>query len=264
MTIWQEFENQCVEHFNKRFSRYAHFILQGGTNSTIPDILVKSMSGKSFYIEAKHSPAQCGQFVLLPHLDTCTFEYSKLNVNRINRYAETIIDYMNRNFDVFHTAGTTGKKIDIPNASNIFADWIIHTYRDKGTNFFVTNNFTLLPLESFKDYFDVTAKYRIKRSGSSSVGKSKIELILNHIISKEYLITSHRINGNKLFVSSPNNLDEQRFIIRGMEYMFSLRGNEYELRKLSNTYNANVIFSIKQKEDIPPGMTDDEFIEYLR
>jgi len=44
--------------------------------------------------------------------------------------------------------------------------------------------------------------------------------------------------------------------------MFSLRGNEYELRKLSNTYNANVIFSIKQKSS--RGLNDEDFIRYLK
>lgn len=263
MAIWEEFEVQCAEHFNNRFSRYADFILQGGADSTVPDILVETNSGKSFYIEAKHSPAQCGQFVLFPDLDTCTFEYSRQNVNRINRYAEMIMDYMNQDFDAFREAGTSGKDIDMPNGSNVFSNWIIQAYSDKGAEFFVTNNFTLLPIEDFSEYFDVTAKYRIKRSGSSNVGKSRLNLVLDYITSNGYIITSHRTNGDKLFVSSPKNLHDQRFIIRGIEYMFSLRGDEYELRKLSNTYNANVIFSIKQKAAIP-GMTDDEFIEYLR
>ena len=263
MAIWEEFEMQCAEHFNNRFSHYANFILQGGADSTVPDILVKTNSGKSFYIEAKHSPAQCGQFVLLPNLETSTFEYSRQNVNRINRYAEMIMNYMNQDFDAFREAGTAGKDIDMPNSSNVFANWIIQAYSDKGAKFFVTNNFTLLPIENFSDYFNVTAKYRIKRSGSDNVGKSRFNLVLDYITSNGYIITSHRTSGSKLFVSSPKNLHAQRFIIRGIEYMFSLRGNEYELRKLSNTYNANVIFSIKQKAMIP-GMSDDEFIQHIK
>jgi hypothetical protein len=263
MSVWEEFEVQCTKHFNDRFASYAKFTLQGGSDSTVADILAETKSGKSFYIEAKHSPAQCGQFVLLPDLHTCTFEYSKLNVNRINQYAGMIMDYMNQNFDAFREAGTAGKNIDMRNGSNIFANWIIQAYRDKGADFIVTNNFTLLPVEKFSDYFDVTAKYRIKRSGSGSVGKTRLNIVLNYITSNNYIITDYRTSGDKLFVSSPSNLHDQRFIIQGNEYMFSLRGDEYELRKLSNTYNANVIFSIKQKVEYP-GMSDDEFIEYLK
>lgn len=262
MAIWENFEVECTDYFNKRFGAYAHFIHQGGADSTVPDILVKTNSGHSFYIDAKHSPAQCGQFVLIPDLETCTFEYSRQNVNRINRYAEMIMDYMNKDFDKFREAGTAGKDIDMRNGSDIFASWIIQTYHDKGTEFFITNNFTILPIEEFSNYFEVSAKYRIKRSGSGNVGKSRLHPVMDYITSHDYVITNSRIDGDKLFVVSPQNLHNTRFILRGTEYMFSLRDNEYELRKLSNTYNANVIFSIKQKSS--HSLTDEDFIRYLK
>ena len=44
--------------------------------------------------------------------------------------------------------------------------------------------------------------------------------------------------------------------------MFSQRGERYEIRKLSNTYNANVIFSVKLNE-YASGLTDQEFITAL-
>lgn len=68
MTVWEEFEIQCTNYLNKRFGDYAEFIHQGGADSTVLDILVNTNSGHSFYIDTKHSPAQCGQFVLLPKL----------------------------------------------------------------------------------------------------------------------------------------------------------------------------------------------------
>lgn len=263
MANWEEFEKQCEDYLNDKFGHYADFTLQGGADSTVPDILVTTQSGKSFYIEVKHSPAQCGQFVLFPDLQTRTFEYSEQNVNKINCYAELIMDYMNQDFDAFRDAGTAGKDIDMSNGSNVFANWVIQAYHDKGADFFVTNNFTLLPIDRFSNYFDVAAKYRIKRSGSGNVGRSRFNSVLNYITSNGYTIKKHRIVGDKLFISSPVNLHNQRFIINGTEYMFSLREDEYELRKLSNTYNANVIFSIKQKTGIP-GMSAEEFINYLK
>lgn len=263
MAIWEEFEVECTEYLNNRFGAYAHFIHQGGADSTVPDILVKTNSGNSFYIDVKHSPAQCGQFVLLPDLETKTFQYSQLNANRINRYAEMIRDCMNENFDEFREAGTAGKSIDMTNGSDIFANWIIQAYKDKGSEFFITNNYTILPIERFRDYFDVTAKYRIKRSGSGNVGKNRLNSVLDYISSHDYIITDSRVTGNKLFVVSPQQLHNHRFILHGIEYMFSLRGNEYELRKLSNTYNANLIFSIRHKASTP-GLSESDFIECLR
>ena len=263
MAIREEFEIQCTDFLNSRFGEYARFLHHGGTDSTAPDILVETKSGNLFYIDAKLSPAQCGQFVLLPNLDTGTFEYSHLNVNRINRYTEIIMAYMNENFNAFRGTDTAGKNIEMPNGSNIFANWIIQAYRDKGTKFFITNNYTILPIEHLGKYFDVTAKYRIKRSGSGNVGKSRLKLVMDYISTHDYIITASRVVGDKLFIVSPQQLHAHRFILRGVEYMFSVRGDVYELRKLSNTYNANVIFSIKHKASIR-GISESEFIDCLK
>lgn len=262
MAIWEEFEVQCTDYLNHRFGQWAKFFHQGGSDSTVADILVETYSGKSFYMDAKHSPAQCGQFVLIPDLDSRKFEYSSQNVNRINCYAEMIMDYMNRDFDAFREAKTAGKDINMPNATEVFAGWIIQSYRDKGVEFFITNEYTIFPIEQFSDYFDVSAKYRVKRSGSGNVGKGRMESVIDYICSQDYAIPGFRADGDKLFVNSAYDLHERRFIFRGMEYMFSLRGEEYELRKLSNTYNANVIFSIRQKSVC--GMSDEDFIYILR
>lgn len=263
MEKWEEFEVECTNYLNGRFNDYAEFTLQGGANSRVSDILVQTKTGKNFYVEAKHSPAQCGQFVLLPNLNDSTFEYSERNVNRINDCVNMIINYMNQNFDEYREAGTAGKEIDMPNGSEIFSDWIIQTYRNKGTEFFITNNFTLVPIDDFMDYFDVTAKYRIKRSGSSNIGKSRMSDIINQISEHDYIITDHNVLGDKLFVWSPSNLNKKKFIFNGNEYMYSLREDKYELRKLSNTYNANVIFSIKRKNQ-RLGISDEDFKDYLK
>ncbi len=263
MADWLDFEIECTTYLNDRFGAYARFIHQGGTDSTVPDILVETNHGNSFYIDAKHSPAQCGQFVLLPNISSGKFEYSKQNANRINVYATKIIEHMNKQFDEFREAGTTGKDIIMDNGSSIFSDWIVQTYKEKGAEFFITNNHTILPIERFRKYFDVAAKYRIKRSGSGNVGKNRLPIVLNYIQSHDYAITGHRMEGDKLFITSGKNLHNLRFILEDYEYMFSQRENEYEIRKLSNTYNANVIFSIKQIDN-KPGLSDDDFIDSLQ
>lgn len=109
-------------------------------------------------------------------------------------------------------------------------------------DFFITNNYTILPIERSREYFDVTTKYRIKRSGLGNVGKNRFKHVMDYISTHGYVTTDSRIAGDKLFVVSQQQLHDHRFILRGIEYMFSFRGDEYELRKLSNTYNANVIF----------------------
>jgi len=50
-----------------------------------------------------------------------------------------------------------------------------------------------------------------------------------------------------LFVKADKDIHNLRFIFDGFEYMFSRRDNRYEVRRLSNTFNSNVIFSISLK-----------------
>lgn len=256
------FEISCTTRLMERYKAYATFIRKGGSDSTVPDIHVTTKSGKSFYIEAKLCPAQCGQFVLLPDINTGTFTYSSGNDHRINIYAQKIMDVMNKDFDAFREAGTAGKDIIMPDSAEVFSGWIKQAYKEKGARFFIKNDYSIFPIDDILDHFNITAKYRIKRSGSANVGKSNIPTIRNVIASMDYTITSFRPNGPKLFVESPNQLHDRRFIYAGYEYMFSQRGSEYEIRKLSNTYNANVIFSVSATGN-NKGLSDSEFIDEL-
>lgn len=263
--VWKDFEIDCTNYLNRKFGAYAKFTHLGEEDSTRPDILVETKTGKRFYIDAKHSPAQCGQFVLLPNIATTSFDYSPRNVNHLNAYAQIIMRHMNTDFDAFREAGTAGKDIILPNraSENVFSNWVIDTYSRKGAKFFITNNYTLLPIERFQAYFNITAKYRIKRSGSSAVGHTRHSMVRSYIHPTDYSIKAFRADGEKLFVTATRNIHNQRFILQGYEYMFSQRGAEYEIRKLSNTYNANVIFSIEKKPGVA-SMPDSEFIRSLK
>ena len=85
MSTWEQFEIDCTRFLMEQFGEYATFIHQGRSDSTVPDIKVTTKKNKQFYIEAKHSPAQCGQFVLLPNVETRKFEYSRLNSTFYNK-----------------------------------------------------------------------------------------------------------------------------------------------------------------------------------
>lgn len=126
--------------------------------------------------------------------------------------------------------------------------WIIDYYKNKGVKYFIANNYIILPIERFSHYFSVTAKYRVKRSGSSSVGKSNLSTIINYIESS-FKINGYKCIGPKLFLEAPFGLHNTKFMIDDSKYMFSQRGKDYEIRKLSNTDNANVIFSIQLKSN---------------
>ena len=205
--------------------------------------------------------AQSKQFVLLPDFINKKFKYSPRNKHSMNHYMNEIIKHMNDNFDSFASAGTTGKNIIISNSQHIFSNCIITMYKETGVRFVITGGYTLFPLEKFQSYFDIVATFRIKRSGSSSVGNRNMHDIIKWV-AENYNISSYQIDNGKLYINSSVDLDKKRFIIGNYEYMISKKNISYEVRKLSNTYNANVIFSISQREDVP-GMSNAEFIKTL-
>ena len=108
MKDWERFEIESIEYLQNTFGTLASFIHQGKSDSTVPDILVVKSDNTEFYIEVKYAPAQCGQFVLIPNLDTSTFEYSTKNKGQIDQYSQAIINYMNTDFDSFREAGSKG------------------------------------------------------------------------------------------------------------------------------------------------------------
>ena len=75
-----------------------------------------------------------------------------------------------------------------------------------------------------------------------TLGKKWISVVKDFLLRQDYEIRNVQTEGNKLFITSDLPYHDQRFILNEYEYMFSQRGERYEIRKLSNTYNANVIF----------------------
>lgn len=251
MKHWKKFEIDCTNYLNDILGDVATFIHQGEEDSTIPDILVKTKKGDEYYIEAKCCPAQCGQFVLFPNSKISKFDYSQMNIKEIDNYSLKIINYMNQNFENFKDAGTAGKDILFDGDQETFANWIIHNYQKKNVRFIIVNDYKIFNLLNFKDTFDISAKYRVKRSGSSNVGSKYIKVVSDYI-KINFNINSLCMIDDKILLSSIEELHNKRFKIEKNEFMISKRESQYEVRKLSNTFNANVIFSIKLKENYSP------------
>ena len=261
LKAWKKFEIEAEKYLKENFGTKARFVLKGGEDSTVADIHVTTNSGKQFYIEAKYTPSQCGQFVLLPDVVNRCFVFSEENTTQCTREVQVIADHMNADFETYKEAGTGGEIIELNDGGLTFAQWIINAQRDKGSEFFITNDFTILPISDFTKHFEVSAKYRVKRSGSADVGKGNASAVIRCMQDLRFPITRCCVEGRKLFVYSYVQLHNTRFVFEGYEYMFSERGNRYESRRLSNTFNANVIFSILKKHCA--GLTHSEFASYL-
>ncbi len=240
----EKFENNCYEYLKQNYQNTT-FHLEGGMDSTKSDIAILKNGVPNFYIEAKDSAAQSGQFVLLPDEESETFVFSPKNRSMPNEMTEMIIQYMNNDFHKFNNAGTAGEPLHID--SSVFSDWIITHYIDKNVKYVISyeNNFVILPIRKFSSYFEISAKYRIKKSGSGYPAKRDLIIVQNEIktLYPSALIV---INNSKLFVTLNEPLYQDKFVIGKYTYYFSQQDtNTYKITRLSNTYNMNVIFSIK-------------------
>lgn len=244
----EQFENDCYEYLTQTYDNKI-FHLEGGMNSTKSDIAVVKNNRINFYIEVKDTAAQSGQFVLQPNKETETFVFSPKNHSEPNEMTEIMIQYMNNDFHRFNKAGTAGEALNID--SSVFSDWIIDHYTDRNVKYVISykNGFVILPIRKFSSYFEILAKYRIKKSGSGYPAKRDFTGIENEIMTL-YPATKVEIHNSKLFVTLDEPLYKDRFEIGKYTYYFSKTDtNTYKITRLSNTYNMNVIFSIRLKRE---------------
>ena len=246
----EDFEIRCYEYLKKVYAaKNVTFNRKGGMDSTTSDIAVIKNNKVDYYIEAKDSSAQCGQFVLFPNEDSQTFVFSPRNHSKPNDMTDIMIEYMNHDFDRFNNAGTSGESLDID--INVFAGWIIEHYKDRNVKYFMSyaEEYVILPISKFASYFDIVAKYRIKKSGSGDPPKKDFEAIKSTII-KSYPTARFEENDKKLFVELYSSLKDDRFQLGMYTYYFSKqqKENTYRIKRLSNIYNMNVIFSIALKK----------------
>lgn len=262
MSLWQDFEKDCLKYLFDNFNKYASFEAIGGADSTVSDIKVVTKTNKEFFIEVKHSPAQCGQFVLIPNDKTQTFEFSNRNASRLTPAAKEIINNMNLNYIKYKNAGTAGQNIEFENSDKFFAKWIIEYYKNKETKFIITNNYLLFHIKDILNYFDIGCQYRIKKSGSSSVGMIHKDSVIKFIDKMKLNNYRYSYNNGNLIVFTTDNIDKKIVKIESNSYMFSKRSDCYEIRKLSNTKNANVIFTVNLKSNLS-GISNQDFIKEL-
>lgn len=219
MKEWEKFEKDCVEFLNDKFKDYATFVHQGGSDWTIPDIKVSpKIGGDSFYIEVKKSPAQCGQFVLLPG-DGNTFVFSDKTKSKNNADVQKIIAHMEQEFKKFSKVATESgdEKIEFEGAEQVFINWIINYYKTKDVKFFITNGHALIPIDQFGNYFKVTATYRKKKSGSGKPTKKNFKDLKTYVKKEHSVSEMTQQDDSTVIVNSCEDLDGKKFILADVD-----------------------------------------------
>ena len=252
---WKIFEGECCKYLNDAFSNHYHcvFTPEGGSNSHVPDINVVKDKHLLFAIEAKSPQAQCGQFVLFPDESTKKFTYSPRNEFPNNEYSKRIIEAMEKDFDKYSSPSNATLDLDV----SLFYAWIKNHYKEgRNTRFVISKgkNYVIFPVDKFEEYFDVEARYRIKKSGSSTPPKSRIDDIKAVLKASGKNYSGLRFTGKELNVALSKESSE-KFVLTGKDYRYQFnetKSGVYNVRQLSNTRNANVIFSIYLKKDQDP------------
>lgn len=279
MANWEKFELECYEKLQKDYGKLVKILPHGKSDSTKPDIEVILPNGENFFIEVKSKNAQCCQFVLFPDDKTKTFLFSERNRITKTNACKTIIDHMQKNYS--HYCKPTQGGIDINVTADTLYALVDEYYSAKLVKFFMTqdynDNYIIFPAAKFKNYFNITSCYRKKKSGSSE--PSEI-----HIPEIEQALTDYSIKGSvgitmadksRCFLTTDDDaLHKERLICT--DYTYQLKTNEnskklidphisgyiYEVRKLSNTNNPNVICQLVLK-DVCQDADDLNFFETI-
>lgn len=254
----ESFELESLKYLKEyyRYNDSIQYVHHNTTDSTHSDIEVLINGESKFFIEVKDTKAQSGQFVLIPNDESQTFLFSPRNKSNPNLITDTIIAHMNSQYENFKNAGKSGCEINLD--SKNFINWIISYYKQKNVRYIITKreNMIILPIDKFGEYFNVSAKYRSKKSGSSEPAVRDIPNIINILECKFKIKTDSIIKvleqgKNKLYVVSKQNLSGTKFDYGKYTYYLSKYEEPfcYEVRRLSNTNNMNVIFSIMAKKE---------------
>lgn len=254
-----EFEHCCASYLRTKYKGTGcTFEVSGGTDSTVPDIVVKKDNELICNIEVKEPGAQCGQFVAFPDEDTRTFKYSELNHPKIaSNESMAILKAMEANFDKYKNPSS--KELGLN--KQLYVNRIVDYYLNfKHSHFFMTResveegDFIIFPTSKFADYFDVTACYRKKKSGSHNPNKKELEALPRMLTSE--LVSGYEIEkeGKYTNVLMDGNLPSRFILEDTCRIQFkNIGGSRYRVTGLSSTNNPNVIFTIglkgKQKAD---------------
>lgn len=246
MEKWREFENVCVDFLNRKYGNSnLEFIIAGKSDSTSSDIKVIKNEQLLFYMESKMPESQSGQFVLLDN--DFEFIFSDRNKSEENEFTDLIISYINLNYETFKHVSTNSMPINLP--TGIFENWIKNYYKNKNVQFVISadenSNFIIFPTERYGDYFSITGNFRIKTSGSGNLPK-KLEKEVKEIFENNFSTCTILREEEKAYIVTDYDLPHKTKV-QGSNYRFQFNehGNKYLVRKLSNTNNPNVIFSIK-------------------
>ena len=270
MQNWQKLEIEISNYLRNLLGNNYLVENTGGSDSFKPDIIVSNKSEKSkVFIEVKSNIAQCGQFVVLD--ENKTFLFSNEN-KTLQSNANNIISFMNKHYSTFSQSSTSGIELNLK--KEIFYQWVKNFFIQKKVNFIATmigSKVVFFKPENIDEYYDISATYRVKKSGSrdlplkysfEELRKEVSDYLSSNKIDSEIIKIQRESKKTRIFFSKTNNIKNLRIIVKGYSlFLNNITGDPFTLVKvLSNTANRNVIFSIYLKKNLDSNLTNKKFI----
>ena len=271
---WELFEIQCTDYLNSKFNDLGfNFIRKGGSDSTETDISIYKNNTELGSIESKMPNSQAGQIVIL--IENGKFVYSKASVAPNNIFTQTIIDYINENFEKYSNVSTSSINIDLD--EDIFYSRIIEHYTNvKKSEFFITGDLktghkAIFRRDKLKDFFSISAVLRRKRSGTSDLPKkyreTHLPIIKSTLSTSNIFIDTTKKTDKKLYITLNEEIkDTSSQYIQCEDFDIFLAqesGSTYRVKKRSNTNNPNIMFELSLKFKLNEDIGLNDFEEYL-
>jgi hypothetical protein len=258
LLAWKRFESDSCDFLKALIGGIAQVECLGSSDSTVPDIRVTPTKGKPFFVEAKLCPSQAGQFVVDPDFETGTVKFGDKNKTEENMYTSEILKFLSGNIRDLKDSRKPITEV-LPNRPEVLSGWIMQYYREKDVAFFISNDMRIVPIDKVDYAFKVSAKCREKKSGSRRTPKKDFAP-LSEFLKSEFGGSRVTRVRDKFVWLIESDLSGTVFKFGSSRYMFSGSG-PFEIRKLGNTNNLNVIFSLELNEEIEYG--HEAFLNYV-
>lgn len=271
---WELFEIECTDYLNLKFNNLGfNFIRKGGSDSTETDILIYKNNMELGSIESKMPYSQAGQIVVL--IKDGKFVFSNASVAPNNIFTQAIIDYINDNFQKYNNVSTASINIDLD--EDIFYSRIIEHYTNvKKSEFFITGDLktghkAIFRRDKLKEFFNISAVLRRKRSGTSDLPKkyrqTHLPIIKNSLSASNIFINDTNNTDNKLYITLTEEIKDtsyQYIPCDGFDiFLAQESGSTYRVKKRSNTNNPNIMFELSLKFKLNEDIGLNDFEEYL-
>jgi hypothetical protein len=248
MEKWELFEISSKNYLQKVVKiNEVSFTNTGGSDSTSNDIVVSHKGNELFSVEAKLSPSQCGQFVLVLD-DNKKFVLSE-RMRYTNIYTNQIINIIDTTYE------SEIPLLNLDLSQSMIANWVKEHYKHKGVEFIITSSglnsfYAIIPISDVEKYFNFSGVLRRKRSGTRRVPKKDIlnciDVLKTHLNSNGILNYNIRNDGSTIYLilnSTSNCIGENLYFDK--YFLSSENQQKYKVRVRANTNNLNVIFSLK-------------------